>query len=42
VAERTAVTAGYRFQHLSNGDRCDQNLGLNSSLFTVGVSHFFE
>jgi hypothetical protein len=41
VAERTALTAGYRFQHLSNNDSCDQNLGINSSLFTIGLSYFF-
>jgi lipid A 3-O-deacylase len=40
VSERTAITVGYRFHHLSNGGRCDKNLGLNSSLFTVGISHF--
>jgi hypothetical protein len=41
VSERAAVTAGYRFQHISNAGVCDQNLGLNSSLFTVGVTYFF-
>jgi hypothetical protein len=40
-AERTALTAGYRFQHISNNDSCDQNLGINSSLFVLGVSYFF-
>jgi hypothetical protein len=42
VGERTALSAGYRVQHVSNADRCDQNLGINSSLFLIGISHFFE
>ncbi|MGH7265420.1 MAG: acyloxyacyl hydrolase [Candidatus Rokuibacteriota bacterium] len=41
LSERTAVTLGYRFQHLSNGDRCSNNLGLNSSVVHVGFSYFF-
>jgi hypothetical protein len=41
LSERTAVTLGYRFQHLSNGDRCSNNLGLNSSVIHVGFSYFF-
>ena len=41
VSQNTAITAAYRFHHLSNADRCPQNLGLNSSLFTVGLSYFF-
>ena len=41
LSERAAVTAGYRFQHLSNGGACDKNLGLNSSLFMVGLTYFF-
>jgi opacity protein-like surface antigen len=40
-AERTALTASYRFQHISNNDSCDNNLGINSSLFILGVSYFF-
>ena len=35
------VTTGTKVQHISNNDSCDQNLGINSSLFTVGISHFF-
>jgi opacity protein-like surface antigen len=42
VAERTAVSIGYRFQHISNDNRCSENLGLNSSLFMIGISRFFE
>jgi lipid A 3-O-deacylase len=42
VTEQTAVSVGYRYQHISNNDQCSQNLGLNSSLFIIGISHFFE
>ena len=41
VTDRVALTAGYRFQHISNASRCDQNLGINSSLFMLGVSYYF-
>jgi hypothetical protein len=41
VSKDTAVTVGYRFQHISNADRCSKNQGLNSSLFTLGLSYFF-
>jgi hypothetical protein len=41
IAERTALTVGYRFAHISNRDQCDFNLGLNSSMVHVGVSRFF-
>ncbi len=41
LSEATALTVGYRFQHISNGSACAKNLGLNSSLFTFGISHFF-
>jgi opacity protein-like surface antigen len=41
VSDTTAVTLGYRFQHISNADACDKNLGLNSSVFILGISHFF-
>ena len=42
MSETTALTLGYRFQHVSNGDRCIQNVGLNSSLFVLGLSYFFR
>jgi opacity protein-like surface antigen len=42
VTESTAVNVAYRLQHVSNADRCSDNLGINSSLFTIGISHFFE
>jgi lipid A 3-O-deacylase len=41
VSDRVALTASYRVQHISNAARCDQNLGINSSLFILGVSYFF-
>jgi Lipid A 3-O-deacylase (PagL) len=41
LSDRTAVTVGYRFQHLSNNDQCSQNLGLNSSVLQIGFSYFF-
>jgi lipid A 3-O-deacylase len=41
VSDRVAITAGYRFQHISDASRCDQNLGINSSLFMLGLSYFF-
>jgi hypothetical protein len=42
LSESAAVTLGYRYHHLSNGDRCARNTGVNSSLFLVGVSYFFR
>ncbi len=41
LSDQVAVTAGYRFQHISNAGSCEKNLGLNSSLFSVGISYFF-
>jgi opacity protein-like surface antigen len=41
LSPRTALTAGYRFHHVSNADTCDKNLGINSSLFILGASYFF-
>jgi opacity protein-like surface antigen len=40
-SERHAVTLGYRFHHLSNGNLCEGNRGLNSALFILGISTFF-
>ena len=42
LSEATTVTVGYRFHHISNAGACTQNLGVNSSLFTLGISHFFR
>jgi opacity protein-like surface antigen len=41
VSDRTALTAAYRYQHISNGDRCFPNIGINSSAVVVGISYFF-
>jgi hypothetical protein len=41
-SERNAVTVGYRLHHLSNGNLCEGNRGLNSALFILGISSFFE
>jgi opacity protein-like surface antigen len=40
-SERNAVTLGYRLHHLSNGNLCTGNRGLNSALFILGISTFF-
>jgi lipid A 3-O-deacylase len=41
LSERTALTVSYRFQHISNADSCEKNLGLNSSVFILGISYYF-
>ncbi len=41
VSDATAVTVGYRLHHISNAEMCSKNVGLNSSLFILGVSYFF-
>lgn len=41
LSDQVAITAGYRFQHISNARSCEKDLGLNSSLFSVGISYFF-
>jgi opacity protein-like surface antigen len=41
-SERNAVTVGYRLHHISNGNLCEGNRGLNSALFILGISTFFE
>ena len=40
TSERRAVTLGFRFHHISNGDRSGSNRGLNQFLFTAGFSVF--
>jgi opacity protein-like surface antigen len=42
VADRTALYAGYRFQHVSNAYTSSPNVGINSNSGVVGVSYFFE
>lgn len=42
VTDRTAVYAGYRLQHVSNGGTDSPNRGLESHTGVMGVSFFFE
>jgi lipid A 3-O-deacylase len=42
MAEHVALTLGARFHHVSNGDRCSQNQGINSVIGIVGISYFFR
>lgn len=38
VSRGHAVLLGYRFHHLSNGQRAESNPGVNSNLFYAGIS----
>ena len=40
VSENWAMTAGFRFHHISNSGIGDRNIGLNAWLFTLGMSFF--
>lgn len=40
TSERRAVTLGFRFHHISNGDRSGSNRGLNQFIFSAGFSVF--
>lgn len=40
TSERRAVTLGFRFHHISNGDRSGSNRGLNQFIFYGGFSIF--
>ena len=42
VTDRTAVYAGYRYQHVSNGNTSKPNRGFESNVGVVGMSFFFE
>jgi len=42
VAERTALYAGYRLQHVSNANTSSPNAGINSHTGVVGVSFFLH
>jgi lipid A 3-O-deacylase len=42
VTEHTAIDMGARFHHISNGNRCVPNFGVNSVMGVVGVSYFFH
>lgn len=41
IWEQLAVTAGYRFRHISNAGQSVSNPGLNSNLLIAGVSYAF-
>ena len=42
VTDTIAVNAGYRFQHISNGNTSRPNRGFNSDTGMVGVSLYFK
>jgi len=42
VTDRTAVYAGYRWTHVSNGNTSQPNRGLDAHTGVVGLSFFFE
>ena len=41
IVDHLAVTAGYRFRHISNAGQSRVNPGLNSNLLAAGVSYQF-
>jgi hypothetical protein len=41
IMPRCSLNAEYRFQHISNADLWDKNIGVNASGPSVGVSLFF-
>jgi hypothetical protein len=41
VTEKTAIYAGYRWQHVSNGNTSKPNRGFESSVAVAGLSLFF-
>jgi hypothetical protein len=42
VRSREAVIVGYRFHHISNGNRIRRNPGVNAHVLEIGWSHFPE
>jgi opacity protein-like surface antigen len=42
VADRTSVYAGYRYQHVSNGNTESPNRGFEANWGVVGMSFFFD
>jgi lipid A 3-O-deacylase PagL len=42
VTDRTALYAGYRWTHVSNGNTKDPNRGFEANTAVVGMSFFFE
>jgi hypothetical protein len=41
-SRRTALYAGYRWEHISNGNISDPNRGLDNNSGVFGVSFFLE
>jgi opacity protein-like surface antigen len=41
LTDNLALTAGYRFQHVSNGGTSNPKIGFESDTGTLGVSYFF-
>lgn len=41
-APGSAISVGYRFHHLSNGNLCSPNAGVNASVVLVGLTRFWE
>jgi opacity protein-like surface antigen len=39
LTDRSLLTVGYRFQHVSNGGTCAFNVGINSSALYLGASY---
>ncbi len=37
-----ALTAGYRFQHISNASTASRNIGINSNTGVIGASYLFK
>ena len=42
VSDRTAIYAGYRYEHVSNGNTDTPNRGFENNVGVLGVSFFFE
>lgn len=42
VTDRTAIYAGYRWNHISNGNTKEPNRGLEANTGVLGMSFFFE
>jgi hypothetical protein len=42
LRERAALTAGWRFLHISNAGLWQPNLGINASLFLIGPTFFLD
>jgi hypothetical protein len=42
ITDEVALSAGYRFQHISNGNTSTPNRGFNSNSGVVGMSFYFK